>query len=71
VHFEYDVEPFAFEDAPEELHVEPRARHLLLFENHEGGATWTQHGDPAELDGEGAEIVLAGASPCDEQPNLN
>jgi hypothetical protein len=66
VHFEYDVEPFAFEDAPEELHLQRRARHLVLFENHEGRATWTQHGDPGELD-EGAEIVLAGSSPCDDE----
>lgn len=66
VDFEYAVEPFAFEDAPDELRVEPNARHLVLFENHgEGRAVWTPSGSIDDLAYEGAEIVLAGASPCE------
>lgn len=62
VHLTYAVEPLPFDDAPEELRVEPAARLLVLFENHHGRAVWTQDGSVADLDREGDEIVLVGSS---------
>lgn len=62
VDFEYEVEPFAFEDAPDEIFVEAKARHLVLFENRGAGkAVWTPDGSIDDLAYEGAELVLAGA----------
>lgn len=56
------------EDIPEEVHVPDAASHLLLFERAPGaGAIWTAAGDPAELDEEGAEIVLVGSDDEPEQ----
>jgi hypothetical protein len=63
IHLRYDVEPFGFEDAPEEVTLAPTADHLVLFKASPGErAVWTQRGTTAELDEEGTEIVLAGSN---------
>ena len=60
-HFVYDLEPFDFEDAPEELALPSHGDHLILFENERGTRpVWTAAGDVASLDREGYELVLAG-----------
>lgn len=60
IHFTYRVEPFLFEDAPDEVAIE-NASHVVLFENMAGKAKWTAHGSLEQLDDEGAELVLVGA----------
>jgi hypothetical protein len=61
LHFTYQVEPFAFEDAPEELALTEAGDHLVLFKaSPESRATWSQRGEPTDLDEEGAQIVLVG-----------
>jgi hypothetical protein len=63
VHLRYELEPFAFEEAPEEVRFPPDGDHLVLFESlASDGPTWTPTGDPARLDAEGAEIVLVGSN---------
>ena len=61
VHFRYDVEPFPFEDAPDELQLAEHGDHLVLWKAPGlGRASWTPRGDPALLDEEGTQIVLVG-----------
>jgi hypothetical protein len=60
IHFTYRVEPFLFEDAPDEVAIDS-ASHVVLFENPAGRAKWTVKGEIAQLDDEGAELVLVGA----------
>jgi hypothetical protein len=61
LHFTYQVEPFAFEDAPEELGLIESGDHLMLFKAAAGSrAIWSPRGMPADLDEEGAQIVLVG-----------
>ena len=67
IHLVYRVEPFAFEDAPEELAMAETGNHLVLFEATEGRATWTHKGTLAQLDVEGAELVLVGS--CSDSPS--
>jgi hypothetical protein len=62
VHFDYRVEPLPFEDVPAEIQLAEAASHLVLFQDLSGmRATWTQHGSLAQLDDEGAELVLVGS----------
>jgi hypothetical protein len=66
VHFRWDAEPFAFEDAPEEIALAEGGDHLVLFENTRGGrAVWTHEPRIADLDREGTEIVIVGPSERD------
>jgi hypothetical protein len=69
VHLDYEVEPFAFEDAPEEVQLDPTGSHLVLFEA-DGAtrATWTHRGSVAQLDEEGAELVLVGSCAATPEP---
>jgi hypothetical protein len=61
LHFAYEVEPFGFDDAPEELGIAELGDHLVLFKAAaEARATWTPTGDASCLDQEGAQIVLVG-----------
>ncbi|MFT3695634.1 MAG: hypothetical protein QM831_21030 [Kofleriaceae bacterium] len=66
LHFKYEVEPFAFEDAPDELQVPAAGDHLMLFKaSPDAKATWSPHGSPEQLDREGEEVVLVGrATAC-------
>lgn len=59
VHFVYDVEPFAFEDAPDELHVPAHGDHRVLVKG--GKKTWTQAKDLAGIDERGFQLVLIGS----------
>lgn len=67
-HFAYAIEPFAFEDAPDELALESSS-HVVLFERSSSPspnldkrrAKWTAQGEVSLLDHEGAELVLVGA----------
>ena len=61
VHFTYRVQPFGFEDAPDEIAVAETGNHLVLFEATEGKATWSHRGTIALLDDDGAELVLVGS----------
>jgi hypothetical protein len=61
VHLRYQVEPFDFIDAPDELQIQESGDHLVLFEATRGRATWTHAGSIASLDRDGFEIVLVGA----------
>lgn len=62
VHFSYVVEPFAFEDAPDELQLVEEGDHLVLFKAPaDAKAVWSHRGDIACLDDEGAQLVLVGA----------
>jgi hypothetical protein len=62
VHFTYQVEPFAFEDAPDELQLAEAGDHLILWKAAASAkAVWSHQGDVASLDEEGAQIVLVGA----------
>lgn len=55
-------------DIPAEVGVPDAASHILLFEAPaEARAVWTEAGDPAGLDDEGAEIVLVGVDDEPEQ----
>jgi len=61
VHFRYDVEPFLFEDAPDDLQLPEHGDHLVLWKAPaQARAVWTPQGEPATLDGEGTQIVLVG-----------
>ena len=61
LHFTYEIEPFPFEDAPDELALPASGDHLMLFKAEPGGrAVWSHKGEPALLDEEGAQIVLVG-----------
>lgn len=63
-HLAYRVEHHeADPDLPDEVRVPDAASHLILFESSAGAsAIWSVAGDPADLDEEGAEIVLVGAA---------
>ena len=66
VHFRWEAEPFGFEDAPEEIGLAESGDHLVLFKNDRGGrAVWTQKPRVADLDEEGAQIVIVGPSSSD------
>ncbi|HEY4175748.1 MAG TPA: hypothetical protein VGM90_02895 [Kofleriaceae bacterium] len=61
----YDVEPFDFVDAPDELKMPEHGEHRVLWKRAPGGtsrAVWTPEGDIATLDEKGAQIVLIGPS---------
>jgi hypothetical protein len=61
VHLEYEVEPFGFEDAPDDVRVDS-ASHVVLFEAPpDARAIWTQRGSIEQLDEDGAELVLVGS----------
>lgn len=61
VHLRYDVEPFAFEDAPDEIAVPEHGDHLLLWKRvPKAGAVWTHAPRIDQLDVEGGELVLVG-----------
>jgi hypothetical protein len=61
VHLRYQVEPFGFEEAPEEIQLAEQGDHVVLFKRPpEGGAVWTHTGSIEQLDLEGAELVLVG-----------
>jgi hypothetical protein len=61
VHFTYEVEPFAFEDAPDDLTVAETGDHLVLFKSPAGArGVWSPTGDISTLDQEGAQLVLVG-----------
>jgi hypothetical protein len=65
VRFVYDVEPFDFVDAPDELQMPEHGEHRVLWKRAPGGkgrAVWTPDGDVARLDERGAQIVLIGPS---------
>ena len=62
IHFRYEVEPFAFEDAPDDLQLPEHGDHLVLWKASPGArAVWSQRGNPASLDDEGTQIVLVGS----------
>jgi hypothetical protein len=62
VHFTYAIEPFGFEDAPDEIELAPRGDHLLLFKAPaDSRAVWTPRPDITELDREHAQLVICGA----------
>ena len=66
VHFAYQVAPFAFEDAPDDIAVPESGRHLVLWKNAgRSRAIWTQQGSVDQLDRERAQIVLVGSSRCE------
>jgi hypothetical protein len=65
-HLSYQVEPFAFEDAPDEIAVAESGSHVVLFEATAGKAKWTAQGQVSQLDEEGAELVLVGTCTADE-----
>lgn len=66
VHFRWEAEPFAFEDAPDEIGLPAGGDHLVLFENtRPGRAIWTHEPRITDLDHEGAEIVIVGPSARD------
>lgn len=66
VHFRWEAEPFGFEDAPDEIGLADCGDHLVLFKNdREGRAVWTQKPRMADLDEEGAQIVIVGPSSSD------
>lgn len=66
VHFRWQAEPFGFEDAPEEIGLAESGDHLVLFDNHlQSRAVWTHAPRLADLDEEGAEIVICGPSSSD------
>ena len=61
LHFRYDVEPFPFEDAPDDLQLPEHGDHLMLWKaGADKRATWTPQGEPATLDEEGTQICLVG-----------
>jgi hypothetical protein len=62
LHLAYAVEPFGFEDAPDEIQVDSAASHLLLVKNPTGKAVWTHRASPSDLDREKAQLVLVGSS---------
>lgn len=66
IHFTYEVEPFGFEDAPDELAVPAEGDHLMLFKaGPDAKATWSPRGSSDRLDREGEQLVLVGrASAC-------
>ncbi|HEY0252631.1 MAG TPA: hypothetical protein VGC41_13945 [Kofleriaceae bacterium] len=68
MHFTYQVEPFPFDDAPDELGVAEVGDHLMLFKAKPGSrAVWSPTGSATDLDEEGAQIVLVGrASKCEQ-----
>jgi hypothetical protein len=62
VHLTYEVEPFAFEDAPDDLAIPETGDHVLLFKAPEQArATWSHQADVSALDREGTQLVLIGA----------
>lgn len=63
VHFIYDVEPFAFEDAPDELHVPSHGDHRVLVKG--GKKTWTQAKVLDGIDERGFQLVLVGRCKVD------
>lgn len=66
VHFVWEAEPFGFEDAPDEIGLDEGGDHLVLFKNDsEGKAVWTQKPRIADLDEQGAQIVIVGPSSRD------
>ncbi len=58
VHWRYDAEPFAFEDAPDDLHVPEHGDYRVLVKG--GRKTWTMAKDLGGLDAEGCQLVLVG-----------
>lgn len=62
VHFRYEVEPLLFEDAPDDLQIESRGDHVVLWKAEAPArATWSAEGDASSLDREGTQLVLIGA----------
>lgn len=62
VHLTYQVEPFAFEDAPDELQLAEAGDHLVLWKAAPNAkAVWSHTGEISVLDDEGTQIVLVGA----------
>ena len=61
-HLVYEVEPFGFDDAPEEIQLAPSGDHLVLFKNRtSSSAVWSHAGALSTLGDEGTQLVLVGA----------
>lgn len=56
------IEPYGFEDAPDEIELAARGDHLLLFEAPASSrAIWKPRADITELDLERCQLVICGA----------
>ncbi|MEO8702740.1 MAG: hypothetical protein ABI867_22035 [Kofleriaceae bacterium] len=66
-HFRYEAEAFDLLDAPEEIQLAQSGNFRILWKASSARATWTQHGDLAQLDDEGAQVVLVGSRTDDDQ----